>query len=168
MWYVEWLAVFALFSFATVESWRICTYNHAIKTLLTSFSGGLDLCDRSMPGLPDFSLYNTYTKTSKNIPNYHWKVLNIPNGSNISQLAIKCTNTVLFEALRNLSKLQYLVWKYTIWQPCSVSEDYIIFLKRPSTCHLMKSRHFCPTSLGTHQETSNFPDPSHQLLPTSA
>jgi hypothetical protein len=53
---------------------------------------------------------------------------NIPNGHNIYQMAlnrthfIKYTNIFHCKTLKNLPKLGFLVWKYTIWQPCSVGE----------------------------------------------
>jgi hypothetical protein len=37
---------------------------------------------------------------------------------NIYQIPIKCTNTFHYKALRNLPKLENLVLKYAIWQPC--------------------------------------------------
>jgi hypothetical protein len=33
-------------------------------------------------------------------------------------MAIKCTNILHCKTLPNLHKLRFLVWKYTIWQPC--------------------------------------------------
>jgi hypothetical protein len=70
--------------------------------------------------LPDFSWYNipkwvkVYQIIHK-LPN--GPKICTPNGSNIFQLAIKCTNTFQSEALQNLPKLEYLVRKDTIWQP---------------------------------------------------
>jgi hypothetical protein len=69
------------------------------------------------PGLPDFSWYNIpkrekYTKLPK-IP--------IPNGDNIDQMAVKCTNVFKCKTLQNLPKLGFSNWKYTIWQPWSSS-----------------------------------------------
>jgi hypothetical protein len=62
-----------------------------------------------------------YTKADENIPNCHinakWP-LNIPNGHNIFQMAIKYTSIFHSRALQNLPKFGFLVRKHTIWQPC--------------------------------------------------
>jgi hypothetical protein len=44
----------------------------------------------------------------------------IPNGGKIDQMAIKYTNIFHCKTLQNLPKLRFLVWIYTIWQPCCV------------------------------------------------
>jgi hypothetical protein len=43
---------------------------------------------------------------------------NIPSVRKIFQMAIKCIDIFQSKALHNLPKLRFLVWKYTIWQPC--------------------------------------------------
>jgi hypothetical protein len=64
----------------------------------------------------------TIYQNGENIPNLpqlcqmYW---NIPNGREIFQMAIKYTNFFHFKALQNVPKLEFWVWKYTIWQPCS-------------------------------------------------
>jgi hypothetical protein len=43
-------------------------------------------------------------------------------------MTLKYTNIFHFKALQNLPKLGFLVWKYTIWQPCCKALN---FPKRP-------------------------------------
>jgi hypothetical protein len=43
---------------------------------------------------------------------------NVPNGRSIIQMAKEYTNLFHSKALQNLPKLEFLVWKQTIWQPC--------------------------------------------------
>jgi hypothetical protein len=60
------------------------------------------------------------TKTEKicqSTITYTKKPLNMPNGYKIYQVAIKYTNIFHRMTLQNLSKLLFLVWKQTIWQP---------------------------------------------------
>jgi hypothetical protein len=66
-----------------------------------------------------FSLLQ-HTKWPQNIPNHHKIYQNILNDLKIDQMTIKLTNIFHFKTLPNLSKLEFLVWKYTIWQPCEV------------------------------------------------
>jgi hypothetical protein len=72
------------------------------------------------PGLPDFSGHTIpkrdkkYTKLPQNYP----MTIKIPNGNNIFQVAIEYTKLFDSKALQILPKLGFLVWKYTIWQPC--------------------------------------------------
>jgi hypothetical protein len=66
--------------------------------------------------------FTLYTKTREKIPNYHnitkWP-LNIPNDHKIFQMTTKYTGIFHSKALQNLHKFGCLVWKQTIWQPCS-------------------------------------------------
>jgi hypothetical protein len=75
----------------------------------------------SRAGLPVFS-WTQYTKMVKKLPNYHnitkWPQ-NISHGRKIFQMTIKYTNIFNSKALQNLPKLEFLVIKYTIWQPWS-------------------------------------------------
>jgi hypothetical protein len=72
-------------------------------------------------GLPDFSLYNI-TKRGKcdQISKKYTKCffLNIPLGIKIDRMSSKYTNIIHCKAVQNLRKLGFLVWKYSIWQPC--------------------------------------------------
>jgi hypothetical protein len=45
--------------------------------------------------------------------------VNIPNSCEMDQIAITNTNIFHCKTLHNLPKLEFLAWKYTIWQPCS-------------------------------------------------
>jgi hypothetical protein len=45
--------------------------------------------------------------------------LNIPNACKLFQMALKYIKSFLSKALQNLPKLEFLVWKQTIWQSCS-------------------------------------------------
>jgi hypothetical protein len=38
-------------------------------------------------------------------------------------MAIKCSNIVHCKTFQNLPKFGFLVWKYTIWQPCLSGEN---------------------------------------------
>jgi hypothetical protein len=58
---------------------------------------------------------NIYQKTIK----YTKWPQNIPKGVTIGPMAIKYTIFFHCKTLQNLSKLGFLVWKCTIWQPCS-------------------------------------------------
>jgi hypothetical protein len=54
---------------------------------------------------------------------------NISNGHKIAQMALQYNNIFHFKILQNLSKLgflvrEFLVRKYTIWQPCKVSFEF--------------------------------------------
>jgi hypothetical protein len=74
--------------------------------------------------LPDFSWYSI-PKRGKIYPiitKLHKWPCNIPNDSKIFQKAITYTIIFYSKALQNLPKLEFLVWKQTIWQPCFCSE----------------------------------------------
>jgi hypothetical protein len=77
--------------------------------------------------LPDFSLHNIPKRGKDTIlPINYQRALNIQSAVlYVFQMAIKYTNLYQFRALRNLPKLGYLVWKYTIWQPCVVGDGDI-------------------------------------------
>jgi hypothetical protein len=67
-----------------------------------------------------------YTKTGKNIPNYHnitkWQKT-VPNRRKIFQLAIKYTNIFHSKALQNLfAQIGIFVLKNTTWQPWATEE----------------------------------------------
>jgi hypothetical protein len=67
----------------------------------------------------------TWYQNRKNVPNeykMYQMVLNIPNFHRIFQTATKYLNFFLSKALQNLPKSGFLVWKQTIWQPCSQEE----------------------------------------------
>jgi hypothetical protein len=53
-------------------------------------------------------------QNGKNVPKWPQ---NIPNGCKIDEMSIKFTNIFYCKTLQNLPKLEFLVWKYTIWQP---------------------------------------------------
>jgi hypothetical protein len=57
-------------------------------------------------------IYQITTKYTK------WP-LNISNGRKIDQMVIKYTKIFHCKTIQNLPKLGFLVWKQTIWQPCS-------------------------------------------------
>jgi hypothetical protein len=75
----------------------------------------------SEAGLPDFSWYmipkleKMYQMNTKCI---QW-ARHIPNVHKIFQMARKYFTIFQSQALQNLPKLGFLVWKQTIWQPCS-------------------------------------------------
>jgi hypothetical protein len=66
----------------------------------------------------------TYTKLPQNIPNGH-KITS--NGRKIDQICIKYTNILHCKTLQILPKLQFLVWKYSIWQPWCERRDDLTF-----------------------------------------
>jgi hypothetical protein len=41
-----------------------------------------------------------------------------PNGRKIDQMCIKYTDIFHCKNLQKLLKFGFLVWKYTLWQPC--------------------------------------------------
>jgi hypothetical protein len=91
------------------------------------------------PGLPDFSRYNIskrgeiYQITIKT-PNGH-KICK-PIGLKIDQIDLKRTNIFHWMTHQNLPKLGFLVWKYTIWQPCpSLS---LSSLRRQQKCYFFR------------------------------
>jgi hypothetical protein len=61
----------------------------------------------------------TYQKYSKKTTNYSKWSQNIPIAHEIYQVSIKFNKIILLQAFQNISKLGFLVWKYTIWQPWS-------------------------------------------------
>jgi hypothetical protein len=47
----------------------------------------------------------------------------IPNSFKIDQIAIEYTNSFHCKTLQNLPNLGFLVWKYSIWQPCCKRDE---------------------------------------------
>jgi hypothetical protein len=93
----------------------------------------MEAATSSAPGLPNFYRYfpkgcqifnrNTYQNGKK----YTYSPSNIPNISKVDQIVIKYTN--LYHC--NLPKLEFFVWKNTIWQPLSApifGEAKLLFL----------------------------------------
>jgi hypothetical protein len=82
-------------------------------------------------GLPDFS-WNNIPECEK-IYQLTIKLLNghklYKMAVNILQMDITYTNIFDFKALQNLPKLGFLVWKYTIWQPCFWDDPFRINVK---------------------------------------
>jgi hypothetical protein len=62
--------------------------------------------------LPDFSWHNIPKRGKR-----YQIATKLPNGRNIFKIAKENTNLFHSKALQNLSKLRFLVWKRTIWQP---------------------------------------------------
>jgi hypothetical protein len=73
------------------------------------------LCWHSRIRVARFFLVQTY-QNGKNIPNDHKLYQNVHK---IYQIVLKHTNVFHSKALQNIPKFGYLVWKQTIWQPCS-------------------------------------------------
>jgi hypothetical protein len=76
-----------------------------------------------------------FVLSSTELPDFSW--YNIPNGHKIYQTARKLnkwqgnwpngqkyTNIFDCKTLQNISKLRFLVLKYTIWQPCRDGEVF--------------------------------------------
>jgi hypothetical protein len=49
-------------------------------------------------------------------------------------MTVKYASIFYSKALQNLSKLGFLVWKQTIWQPCEVAEFFIFLCKLKQGC----------------------------------
>jgi hypothetical protein len=47
-----------------------------------------------------------------------------PNGRKVDQTAIKHTDIFHYKSLQNLPKLGFLVLKYAIWRPWSMTDEY--------------------------------------------
>jgi hypothetical protein len=80
---------------------------------------------QSQSGLPDFSWYKIpkwgkYTKWPQNIPNGH---KTFPMTVKLDQMVIKHAKIFHCKTLQNLPKLVFVVWKQTIWQPCSARKN---------------------------------------------
>jgi capsule polysaccharide export protein KpsC/LpsZ len=62
----------------------------------------------------------------------------MPNDSKIFQMAIKTTSVFHSKAPKNLPKLEFLVWKRTIWQPwlklqkCAIIQKTVVTYVRHS------------------------------------
>jgi hypothetical protein len=78
-----------------------------------------------------------YTKTGRNVPNDQ-KITQLPqNRTTKLQMDLKHTNIFHSKAHKIIPKIEIMVWKYTIWQPCiecavfsyGVIEQILSFLK---------------------------------------
>jgi hypothetical protein len=76
---------------------------------------------RSTAGLPDFSWFNIpkWEKIYQMTIQYTRWPQNIPDCRKIDQVSIKFTSIFHYKTLQNSPKFGFLVWKYTIWHPCS-------------------------------------------------
>jgi hypothetical protein len=65
-----------------------------------------------------------HTKTGKNMPINH-KIYQVATKCRkIDQLAVKYTDIFHCKSLKNSTKLGFLVWKYSIWQPWFYGLDF--------------------------------------------
>jgi hypothetical protein len=73
---------------------------------------------------------DTKYQNGENIPNYHemakW-YQNIPNGCNIFQMTIKCTNIFLSKALQNLPKLGFCFENIPSGNPARGDDVQVVF-----------------------------------------
>jgi hypothetical protein len=73
--------------------------------------------------LPDFSWYNVPKRGEKicqmttKLPNAHWMYPMVVKYSKWPDYI--CNNIFHSKVLQNIPKLVFLVWKETIWQPCT-------------------------------------------------
>jgi hypothetical protein len=99
------------------EAWQYDGFVRNVHKLFHDKTKRHNLKD-SRPGLPYFSWYKIRKRenTYQIILKYTKWPQNIPNCVIIDQIAIKSTSIFLCKTLQNLPKLEFLVWKYAIWQ----------------------------------------------------
>jgi hypothetical protein len=90
------------------------SYVYTLETLANSS----DAAFRSLQCQSRVAIFfvTQYTKTKENMPNYH-SITMWPYDLKIFQMTIKYPSILHLKAHQNLPKLEFLVWKQTIWQP---------------------------------------------------